>query len=459
MKAIVANVLFGSILGCLSWTNSARANSLNAPPPQPEAPASPVWSAKLLSSDKWLIFPQITHLVDRIFSISQPNTYNYSLNSEAQIIFRDRFGSYLELDRDLNLNELPYTHKERQANLVLGFQKTFWPSDNKQKYWGITTVEHWGDVKKPLARFNSAKLNYTKLAPNLETGNSILTISGGGNSNLVTKAHTSREFERFRGGITYHRGVVEDVTMGVGFVYEDFLIGFTQLTYDSDFVPLKTTVSLLAKESGLDFRSHVSFRPADSLTLNYYHERERDKFDANLKLIPGLTLTAKSDSKDDSLTTGVKIAIRNQYMSISAKAALDRDRNLQWKLDSQIGNLKFAHSSNLKKSKSEVNLNLLHGDTFGFQCSAFVKYQTRQTNKQNQEDFTVWGSQLQSAEKITPSQHLWTVNLGYGSGNYGSGLIASGSVALNPNLLFKLSYEEVSAASDDTKIKLQLSSQ
>ena len=457
MKAIVANVLFGSILGCLSWANSACANSSNAPLPYQEAPISPVLSAKLLSSDKLLILPQIINLVDRIFTVNNPDTYNYSLNSEAQIIFGNRFSSNLKSDRDLNLNKLPYTHKERQANLVLGFQKTFWPSDNKQKYWGITTVEHWGDVKKPFPKLNLAKLNYTNLAPTLKTGSSIMTISGGGNSNLVTKARTSSEFDRFRGGVTYHRGVVDDVTMGVGFVYEDFLIGFTQLTYDSDFVPLKTTISLLAKESGLDFRSHVRFQPADNLTLNYYHERDRDKFDANLKLIPGLILTAKSDSKNDSFTTGVNLAIQNQYMSISAKAAMDGDRNLQWKLNSQIGNLKFAHSSNLKKSKSEVNLDLLDEDTVGFQCSAFVKYQTREV-KQNQEDFTVWGSKLQSAKKITPNQHLWTVNLGYGSGNHGSGLVASGSVALNRNLLFELSYQEVSAASDDTKVKLQLSS-
>jgi len=457
MKAIVANVLFGSILGCLSWTNSACASPQSATLPGLEVPTTPIVSAKRMSSDTLPIVPQIINLVDRIFTVNKSDTHRFYIDSDAPTIFDDTFRLYLQANQGLNLGNLPYTHRDRKADVVLGFQKTFWPSQHQQKYWGVTTIEHWGDNSQPKQKLKLAKLNYTNVAPSLRTGNSILTVSGGGNHNLATKTHTSQEFEQFRGGFTYHHGIIDHVTMGVGLVYEDYVIGFTQLTYDSDSIPLKTTVSLLAKESGLDFRSHVRLQPVQNLTLNYYHQKERDQVDANLNLIPGLTLTAKSDSKDDSLTTGINMAVNTQYLSISAKAAMDRDRNLQWKLKSQIGGLKFSHSSNQKKSDSQINLNLLDADITGFQCSAFVKYQTRQA-KNEQKDFTIWGSQLHSAQKISPNKHLWTIDFGYGSGNHGSGIVASSSVSLNPNLSFKLSYQEISPTSDDTKIKLQLTS-
>ncbi|MGD1918089.1 MAG: hypothetical protein ACFCAD_03920, partial [Pleurocapsa sp.] len=251
-------------------------------------------------------------------------------------------------------------------------------------------------------------------------------------------------------------GVVEDFTMGVGFVYEDFLVGFTQLTYNSQSFPLKTTVSLLAKESGLDFRSHVRFKPVENFVLNYYHDKDKDKFDASWNIFSGLTLVADGDLKKDKFSTGIKVAVHSDYMSISAKAALDNNNNLQWKLKSNIGGLKFTHKSTKEKSTSEIDLDLVKSDTFGFQCSAFVKYESEA--KHNKHPFLVWGNKLQSGEKITANKHLWSVNLGYGTSSYGSGLIASGSVFLKPSMFLKLSYQEISATSDDTKIKLQIGS-
>ena len=480
MKAIVANVLFGSILGCLGWTNSAYAKPPTVYPDQFEVPESPVLSAKLLSPDKLLLIPQIFNLVDRtlaspkgyrfayrfngsqtrnalsrIFTIDKSNTADFTVDREAEIVFRDRFYLNLSEHQGVALEKSPYTHKNSQGDLILGFQKTFWESPKKGKYWGITTIEHWGERTQPKSTIDLSKLNYTKLTPPLPRGNSSLTVSGGGNKNLAKRDDTSREFDQFRGGISYHHGVLENVTMGVGFVYEDFLVGFTQLTYNSENFPLKTTVSLLAKESGVDFRSHVRFKPAENFVLNYYHDRDKDKFDASWNVFSGLTLVADGDTKRNKFSTGIKVAVRSDYMSISAKAALDSNNNLQWNLKSNIGGLQFTHGSSKEKSTSKIDLSLVESK-IGFQCSAFVKYESEAKHKN--EPFMVWGSKLQSGEKITPDRHMWSVNLGYGTSSYGSGLIASGSFLLKPSMHLKLSYQEISATSDDTKIKLEISS-
>jgi len=455
MKAIVANVLFGSILGCLSWADSACAEPQLHNSGQLEIPVAPILSAKLLSSENLPIVPQIINLVDRIFTVNKSDSFDFTIEEEAQIVFRDRFSLVLKENQGLALDRLPYSYEEEQADLVLGFQNTFWSSQKKSKYWGVTTVERWGNDDRSPKKLNLAKLNYTNLSPTLPSGNSTLTFSGGGNRNLAKETDTSREFDQFRGGISYHHGVADNVTVGTGFVYEDFLIGFTNLTYNSDRFPLKTTVSLLAKVSGLDFRSHVRFEPADNFVLNYYHDQEKDKFDANWKVISGLTLTADGDTKRNSLRTGIKMAVHSDYVSISAKASLDSENNLQWKLKSRIGGLNFTQGNDRQKSTSQIALSLVESGNLGFKCSAFVKYET---TAKDEGDFMVWGSKMQSQEKITPNKHLWTVNLGYGSSSYGNGLIAAGSVALKSNVALNLTYQEISATSDDTQIKLQIGS-
>jgi hypothetical protein len=460
MKAIVANVLFGSILGCLSWVDSACAQPKTLAEEQFKLPVSPALSAKLMSSDTLPVVPQIINLVDRIFTVNKSNTSNFAIDQEAQIVFRDRFKLNLNQNignQALILDRLPYTYQERQADLILGFQAPFWSSYNHGRYWGVTTVEHWGTDQQDRNNLNLARLNYANLSATLPSGDSTLIVSGGGMRNLAEETNTSREFDHFRGGISYRHGVADNLTMGAGFVYQDFLVGFTQLTYNSDRFPVKTTVSLLAKESGLDFRSYIRFQPTESFVLNYYHDYEKDKFDASWQIISGLSLIADADTKQDSLSTGIKVAVQNDYMSISAKAALSSDNKLQWKLNSRIGGLKFNYGNDNHKSTSEIELDLIEPNNWGFQCSTFVKYES--LTDQDQDGFIVWGSKLQSGEKITPNQHLWAVNLGYGSNSHGNGLIASGSFALKPNLFLKLTYQEISATSDDTKIKLQIGSQ
>lgn len=489
MKAIVAKVLFGGIFGCLGWTNSATASPKVINKSELETPMPSIISAKLLSNDKLLVAPQFLNFVDHIVTVNKSENFDLAVDYDESVLLPNGFGFNLNSkdNQGLSLGKLPYAHRNNQGNLILGFQNTFWKNENKRKYWGLTAIEHWGNDDKQKLNLPKLKRNYIDSAPILASGSSALTVSGGGNNNLAKKGISPREFAQFRGGVAYHRGLADHVTMGVGFAYEDLLLGFTQLTYQNDRFPLRTTVSLLTEESGLNLHSHVSFEPAKNFVLNYYHDQEKQKFDFNWGVTPGLNLIAQGNSKDQSLSTGIKVAANNDYLSfsakatfdskpqdeslntgikvslnyellsLSAKATLDNNRNLQWKLNSQIGPFQFAYNHKQQKTTSELDLNLLDSDTLGIQCSAFFKYKSKGV-KQNQEQFTVWGGKLHSNEKIGQNKHRWTLDLGYGSGSLGQGAIASGAVALKPNLSLKLSYQEISAVSDDTKIKLQLGS-
>ncbi|NJO97649.1 MAG: hypothetical protein HC764_17985 [Pleurocapsa sp. CRU_1_2] len=211
----------------------------------------------------------------------------------------------------------------------------------------------------------------------------------------------------------------------------------------------------MAKESGIDFYSHIRFQPTPNFVANYYLDAEKQKFDLNWSVYNGLTVIVTGNSKTKSYSTGVKIAIDNNYLSLHATAALDNEQNLRLQLNSQIGRLKFTYSSNQYQSNLELRGQLLNLDNLGLQCSAFVKYQT---SGKKQQEFMVWGANIHSQAQVSPNKHQWEFELGYGTSSDDQGWMANSTIALQPNLFLKLGYQEVSAVSDETKIKLQLSS-
>ena len=447
MKAIVANVLFGSIFGCLGWANPALAD-LTTDIPSDTSDKSLV-SATLPLSRKQPAMPQLFSSVDLVVKLDF-NGFNAPFDYDWQTTSGDRSLSF-------PWGKGSYLDNSEGENLILGFQSTFWPSQKKQKYWGVTAVKLWGQDSQPT---KVSGLNYASSPPALAAGSSTLTVSGGGNNSAQVVGQPqidySQEQQEFRGGVSYHHGVANHLTMGVGLVYDERLLGFTQLTYDSDILPIRTTISLLAKESEVNLHSHVRFQPASNFVVNYYHDEEQ-KFDLNWDVISGLTLLAKGDSENKSYSTGIKVAVRNDYLSVSATAALNRDRQLEWKLNTQIGRFKFIYSNDRRNSSSELNTNLLDAPGLGVRGSVFVKYQTREVKKES-EEFMVWGGKLHSTKKVGQNKPYWTVNLGYGSGKHGKGLIAEGAIAVAPELFLKLNYQEISAVSDDAEIKLELSS-
>ncbi len=446
MKAIVANLLSGSILCCSLLPHPVLADPQFKKPSK--LPISQILPAKFLAYDKLPIFSGIVNNLDLVFKSQdiRQNQLVFLPNSNRQTTVVHR--------ETLSLNKKPYVHKNSTGGVTLGFQKTFWPSHNSGKYWGLTTVEYWGDKNQPEQNLStSAGIDTASI---LAPGNGKLTVSGGGNTNLVTKTDLLGEFDEFRGGVAFHQGLSSDVTMGVGFVYEDLLIGFSQFIFKSDRLPLQTTVSLLTGASGLEIHSQLQFKPAKDFVLNYYNQQQQQKFDLNWELIPGLNLLAQGNSQHKSLSTGIKINLHSHYFSLSAKAVLGNNHRWQWQLNSRLGALYLVHGSNHLKSNSELSYDFWQPESLGWKFSLAVKYQTRNLET-SQENLTVWTGRWHSGSKVN-NDHRWRFDIGYGYGSQGSGAIASVTTTLKPNLKLKLTYQEISVVSERQNLKLELSS-
>ena len=355
-----------------------------------------------------------------------------------------------------NLRKRPLLRDEQAEDLVLGTHNSFWDGESKSKYWGVTTVKTWGG--EVVDDLSLKRLDYFSTAPLLAPGASALTISGGNPKGLKKQNTQLDKVGDFNGGVAFHQSLAPELTVGLGFVYEDFLLGFSQFTYQPENFPLRTTVSLLQKEDGVEVFSHLKLQPSDSIVFNLYGDDREQKFDFNWGVISGLTLTADGNSESDSLRAGAKLAVKNEWLSVLAQAQLDNDNDVQWQFNSRLGRFQLKYSTDNLKTNSEVQFDFNDLKKSDFQLSFFVKNQSRE-RKNSEDNLTTWGWNVYSADKIAKNVNRWEFKLGYGQGSEGEGAIASMGFGLNPSLSLKLTYEEVSLVSDETRIKFQLSSQ
>lgn len=461
MKAIVTNIILGSLASFISIAIPVKAEVTN----NSSEPIPAILSAKALQYENILILPPaVIFESESVYSVSlEDNEYlnnliQYGYDRLEQEVYN--LGINFIQSEVASLKKSPYLNGLGEVDFILGKHSTFWQSENRQKYWGLTTVKTWGNENNDNEEFRLKKLNYTDAAPILAPNSSALTISGGSKKNLVgNNDNLVDELEDFRGGLAFHQSLDEEITVGMGFIYEDFLLGFSQLTYQPENFPLRTTVSLMQGKDGLEVYSHLRLQPSEEMVFNLYSDEQNQKFDFNWGLVSGLTLTADGDSEQENLRAGAKLDFKHNFVSFRAEAQLDNENKLQWEVDSQLGNLRLKYATDDSKSDTEIKYNLNSFQDSGFQCSLFFKNQTRLRRKNKDEEaLAIWGWNIHSADEIAKNRYRWEINLGYGFGAEGFGAIASMGAAINPSLSLKLSYEEVSLTSDETVFKLQLDS-
>jgi hypothetical protein len=458
MKAIVADLISTSILCCLIANSPVWADLPVKQSTQPKIPL--FWSARVLTENDPLMVPLDPNLavlnLDDALLVEEPNYIHTVINLDTWVLSNEN--SILNQNsttyETLSASKSAFSHQTERADVTLGFHNNFWSSrnQNNSKYWGLTAVELWGDTKTELQQKPNSNINSEVLLPK---GVSALTLSGGGNNNLVQQQNSLGEFEDFRGGVAFHRGVAKDVTLGLGFVYEDLPLGYTQLSYQPTNSPLKTSISLIGGDEGLVVNSHVRFQPSGNFVLNFYNKDSEQKFDLNWGLGSSLTLVAKGDTHNDSLNAGVKYSLRGDDFLVSASAGWDTNKDWQWQFDSRFGRLGLIYASDREKINSELNYIVFKPENFGFQCSLFLNYENRLI-KSKEEYLTSWGWRLHSGEKLGQNKYRWEFDLGYGIGSQGSGLVASAVTALTPELFLKLGYQNMSLTSDDSSWTFQL---
>lgn len=298
-------------------------------------------------------------------------------------------------------------------------------------------------------------VNYTTLQGQLSKGDSGLVVSGGIRRTL-TSNYLIGEFNDFRGGISYRRGLTEDITVGVGVVGDESILGLGEVLYQPAGLPLKIGFSSLLgskNENSRIFNADIDLNFQQTFRLRMLVNEDVQSFNLSSGLIPNINFRAGGNSRDNTLSAGINFNQSFPNFSLSTGVDVDSNNNLRWSVRSRYKRIQ----ANLRANENNFNTELIYyfSRSSSTGHSVILDYETRSNNNDNDYLASLNWRYISKA-KYRDGRNLWDVRLGYGIGSQGDGIIASASTPIIPGLNVELVYEQISLNSNESRFRLQL---
>mgnify|MGYP001572406662 CR=1 FL=1 len=170
------------------------------------------------------------------------------------------------------------------------------------------------------------------------------------------------DFSDFRGGISQRWGLSENLTVGVGGVYDESARGLAELFYRPANLPLQVAVSALTGNKW-DINADIRFNPTRSLSAGYTRDRFSSRFNLDWRVFPGLSLFATTDSRN-ATAAGVQLNFSGRNAFTFARVSLDTENRLRWTLLQRLGALELNQRGNEIGTLSELSFNLSRNSSF-----------------------------------------------------------------------------------------------
>ncbi|GAX43109.1 hypothetical protein NIES4075_41210 [Tolypothrix sp. NIES-4075] len=194
---------------------------------------------------------------------------------------------------------------------------------------------------------------YSIVPGQLPAGSSALVFSGGLRRELNNSLLGN--FSDFRGGVAQRWGLSENLTVGVGGVYDDSARGLAELFYRPSNLPLEVAVSALSG-SKWDVNADIRFNPTRSLSASFTKYSFSNRFNIDWRVFPGLSLFATTDSRD-ATGGGVQLNFSGRNAFTFARISLDTENRLRWTLLQRLGRLELNQRGNEIGTLSEFTYN------------------------------------------------------------------------------------------------------
>ena len=296
---------------------------------------------------------------------------------------------------------------------------------------------------------------FSTLAGQLPAGASALVVSAGANQRLNNSF--TGEFQNLLGGVAYRRGITESVTLGTGLVQDGGTQMLAEAFYAPAKVPLKISLSSLAnlRTGDVDIRSDIDYRPSPNFYLNINQDRFTQRFSSEWRVASGLTLLARGNTRDKAISGGARFLYSNSDFYFLGDALIDTKGQLRWNVSSRRGAFAIRHSGNEITTQSELAYNLSGGNAYSDGHGLSASYSTQNRDDQF-EQLAIASWRYRSPQRTFGGRALWNVELGYGIGSQGSGLVASLTTGIVPGLDLRARYQGVSTFSDRETFQIEV---
>ncbi len=293
--------------------------------------------------------------------------------------------------------------------------------------------------------------SFATLPGQLTAGDSALIISTGFNRELTAENRILGEFSQGRGGVSYRRGLTEEITAGIGVIHDGSILGLGELFYKPNQIPLQVEASLLGGVvNDLDWNLNARYTP-NHFSLNLSSDRLSTRFNADWRLSRNFSVQATGNSRDRSLAAGVRFSQNTPNLVTFANLTLDTESRLRWSLLQSLGRFRLQSRGNEIGTTAEFSYNLSGNRLNRSTNLLWLGYETREDDQ-----LGILGWRYESPQRTGDGRSLWSADLGYGLGSQGHGIIASASTALVDGVDMRLRYQQVSLSSNNHTFRLEL---
>jgi hypothetical protein len=302
------------------------------------------------------------------------------------------------------------------------------------------------------AKPEEISLNYLNLRGQINQGKSAFVLTAGaGTQQNSTNQNLFGNFDNLQAGAGYYWGLSDEITLGTGIVYDTSVQPYTEILYQPVNFPLTFRVGALAKaELGLS----VDVRYIEK-NFRWSIGGDENSFGSNLSwsLSPEFSLFSNwysggTGNQSNGLETGFSLNLQPVVLSLSYETS----NSINWFLRANFNPLLIGTRKYRQQTISELFYSL-SGDRFFNSTGNGIRL-VYETDDQNY---------LASANWVyrTPwlninGRNALDLEIGYGKGSQGSGLIASASTNVIPGIGLRLTYSQVSLTNNNSSLSLGL---
>jgi Carboxypeptidase regulatory-like domain len=296
---------------------------------------------------------------------------------------------------------------------------------------------------------------FLNLPGQLTKGTSSLIVSSG----LRRKSQTNDfigELTELRGGFAYRYGVSDSLTLGAGLVKDQSLLGVVDLFFQPNKVPLKLALSALQTPDQLKYNANLQFKPDPKLNMDFYSNELYQSYNFSWNVAQGLSFITSGNNLNNIINGG--IALNKNIGKLTTYSSLKIDSNQQWDWYSSLHLLDWNLSA--KSNSTNTGLELSYeGTVFNLPGDEYLTlaYETIDSNQQTN-DLLTFKWKYRSPYRLSDQRSPWEWELGYGIGSQGQGVLASLSTLVLPGTSLRLRYDGISAVSDTSSFRLEISS-
>lgn len=257
----------------------------------------------------------------------------------------------------------------------------------------------------------------------------------------------------FRGGIAGRFGVNNDLTLGIGGIYDQGIRGLGELFFQPHGLPVRLSASALSDPNGrpLQIYSYLQAEPTKNLRLQLSSDRFSTRFYGDWRVLPQLSFVGNWDTILKP-SAGIQLNLSGRSYSLSARATLDTSQILRWSLNHRFRHLELSGFGN----ETGLSTNLVYGlsrkSYDNFIGSALVASYDEFLN----DNLTTIGWRYRSPVRDKDGSYRWETQISYGVGTRGSGPIATFQTAALPGLLLRFRYNSVSTFVDGPTYNIEI---